>query len=154
MYETLTVMDVLRKKGNGYWAMPPAAMAYDALEFMAEKNIGALLVMDEDRLVGVFSERDYARKVILRGKSSKTTAISELMSKPPICAGKDTSLHDCMVMMTSNHIRHLPILDGETVIGVVSIGDVVAAIIASQEKTIHQLECYITGDEYSLRQAV
>jgi CBS domain-containing protein len=146
MYNTMTVHDILRSKGNGYLAMPPGATAYAALEVMADHNVGALLVMDEGKLVGVFSERDYARKVILLGKSSRSTTIGELMSSPPICASPGSTLHDCMVLMTTNHIRHLPIMEVRTVVGVVSLGDVVGLIIRSQEATINQLENYISGD--------
>jgi CBS domain-containing protein len=149
MYTTMTVKDVLRRKGRGFWAVRPTTVAYDALDLMAEKNIGALLIMEENRLIGMFSERDYARKVILKGKSSKTTSVEELMSSPPICAGPDLTLHDCMVLMTGNHVRHLPVVERGTVIGMVSIGDVVEAIIASQEQTIHELENYISGDDYA-----
>jgi CBS domain-containing protein len=113
---------------------------------MADHNVGALLVMDEGKLVGVFSERDYARKVILLGKSSRSTTVGELMSSPPICASPGSTLHDCMVLMTSNRIRHLPIMEIGAVVGVVSLGDVVGLIIQSQEATINQLENYISGD--------
>jgi CBS domain-containing protein len=114
---------------------------------MAEKNIGALLVMDDKRLVGMFSERDYARKVILKGKSSKTTSVEELMSSPPICAGPDMNLHECMVMMTGNHVRHLPVVENGAVLGLLSIGDVVAETIAGQEEIIQQMENYIAGND-------
>ncbi len=150
MYDSIRVSDILKKKGQGYMGIGPKAMAYDALELMAEKNVGALLVLDEGRLVGVFSERDYARKVILKGKSSKSTTVEELMSSPPICARPQMTMDECMVKMTAHHIRHLPVLEGNRVVGVVSIGDAVAAIIRSQEATIHQLENYICGDEYVL----
>jgi len=153
MYTSVTVADMLKKKGQGYWATMPESTAYSALELMADKNIGALLVMDGKRLAGIFSERDYARKVILRGRSSKTTLVGDLMTSPAITAGPDLSLHECMVLMTANHIRHLPILDRGDVVGVLSIGDVVAAIIASQEETIHQLEDYISGEDYAVRSA-
>jgi len=145
---TVTVKDVLRNKGHGYLGMPPGASAYAALEVMADQDVGALLVLDEGKLVGVFSERDYARKVILKGKSSRSTTVGELMSFPPICASPDITLKDCMVLMTDNHIRHLPVLEHDTIMGVISIGDVVGAIIRSQEATIHQLENYISGDDY------
>lgn len=147
MYASMTVQDVLRKKGKGYWAVSPATTAYDALELMAEKNIGALMVVDGKRLLGMFSERDYARKVILKGKSSRTTSVAELMSSPPICAGPGMSLHECMVLMTGNHIRHVPVLEDGVIQGVLSIGDVVAATIACQEEIIHQMENYIAGDD-------
>ncbi len=145
-----TVRDVLRKKGHGYWGVPPRTMAYDALELMAEKNIGALLVVEGQTLVGIFSERDYARKVILKGKSSRTTTVEELMSNPPICAGLDMTIHECMVLMSQNHIRHLPVLDDGVIVGVLSASDVVTDIIETQEATIHQLEGYIRGDDVEI----
>ncbi|MGE5173904.1 MAG: CBS domain-containing protein [Betaproteobacteria bacterium] len=148
MYSAITVNQVLRAKGHGFHAVGPETIAYDALEIMAEKNIGALLVVECGRLVGVFSERDYARKVILRGKSSKNTTVRELMSSPPITVGLDTSLQDCMVLMTKNHVRHLPVMDHDVLMGVVSIGDVVNTIISEQEATIVELEEYIAGTGY------
>jgi CBS domain-containing protein len=153
MYTSITVRQVLRAKGPGFHAIGPEATAYDALEIMAEKNIGAMLVVENGRLVGVFSERDYARKVILRGKSSKGTTVRELMSSPPITVNMDTSMRDCMVLMTENRIRHLPIMDKDLLWGVVSIGDVVNTIISEQEKAIEDMENYIAGNEYT-REAV
>ena len=151
---TITVNDILRNKGHGYLGMPPGATAYAALEAMAAHDVGALLVLDEGKLVGVFSERDYARKVILKGKSSRSTTVGELMSAPPICASPEITLKDCMVLMNNNHIRHLPVMEKGTLVGVVSIGDVVGTIIRSQEATIHELENYISGDDYPARVAV
>ena len=139
-----TVGQVLKAKGFAYSYIHPARTAYDALEIMAERNIGALLVMEEGRLVGMFSERDYARKVILRGLSSKTTPVRDLMSSPPITTTPDTSIADCMLLMTRNHIRHVPVMEGVSVMGLVSIGDVVNSIISGQESTIQDLESYIT----------
>jgi len=153
MNTTITVRDVLRKKGQGYWATTPEMTAYDALDLMSDKNIGAVLVMEGSRLVGIFSERDYARKVILMGKSSKTTQVADLMTSPAISARLDMTLHDCMILMTDNHIRHLPIVEDGLVVGVMSIGDVVSAIIEGQEETIHQLEDYISGEDYAVRSA-
>ena len=144
MHTPVTINQVLRAKGFGYSSIQSGATAYEALELMAENNIGALLVMEDDRLVGVFSERDYARKVILRGKSSKHTAVSELMTSNPITVTPDRTLPECMVLMTNNHIRHLPVLDGGILLGVVSIGDIVHSIITQQEETIQELESYIT----------
>ncbi|MEK6699620.1 MAG: CBS domain-containing protein [Nitrospirota bacterium] len=154
MNMAITVSQVLRSKGHGFFAISPQATAYEALEIMADRDVGALLVIDEGKLVGIFSERDYARKVILKGKSSKSTTVAELMSSPPICAGPELTLQDCMVLMTSNHIRHLPVLDKGLLTGVVSIGDVVQAVISEQETTIQTLENYITGNEYGARIAV
>lgn len=151
MHSSITVSEMLGKKGYGYWAITPDTMAYDALELMAKRDIGALLVMDGTRLAGIFSERDYARKVILKGKASRTTPAAELMTSPAITAGPEMSLHDCMVLMNGNHVRHLPVVESGSVLGVVSIGDVVKAVIAVQEATISQLEGYISGEEYGLR---
>lgn len=144
----ITVKDVLRSKGSGFFGVGPAASVYDALEMMAEKNVGALLVMENGKLVGVFSERDYARKVILKGKSSKTTTVGELMSSPPICGGPNLTLKECMLLMGSNHIRHLPVLDRGALVGVLSIKDVMNAVIAAQDTAIWQLQNYIAGNEY------
>jgi signal-transduction protein with cAMP-binding, CBS, and nucleotidyltransferase domain len=154
MFTTTLVSDILNTKGHGYLGMPPGATAYAALEVMADHDVGALLVIEEGgTLAGVFSERDYARKVILKGKSSRTTTVGELMSSPPICASPEMNLQDCMTLMTNNHVRHLPVMDEGQVIGVVSIGDVVGNIMRSQETTINQLENYITGDDYPARVA-
>jgi len=144
MQTPITVGQVLTRKGHTYWSIVPSATAYEALELMAVKNVGALLVMDQGRLVGMFSERDYARKVILKGRSSKSTTVGELMTSPPICIGPDRSLRECMVVMTNNHIRHVPVMDQELLVGVVSIGDIVNTIISEQETTIQDLESYIT----------
>jgi signal-transduction protein with cAMP-binding, CBS, and nucleotidyltransferase domain len=149
MYASKSVSEVLHRKGQGYWAVSPHTTAYDALELMAEKNIGALMVMDEKRLIGMFSERDYARKVILKGKSSRTTSVQELMSSPPICATPGMNLRECMALMTSNHIRHAPVVENGVVLGLLSLGDVVAATIADQEEVIIQMENYIVGDDYT-----
>jgi CBS domain-containing protein len=148
MYTAITVKQVMRTKAQGFHAIGPDATAYDALEIMAEKNIGALLVLEEGKLVGVFSERDYARKVILKGKSSKHTLVRELMSSPPIYVDPATTLHECMVLMTEKHIRHLPVIEHGVLIGVMSIGDVVNSIISEQESTIDELQEYIAGTGY------
>ncbi len=144
MHTTITVGQVLNAKGNELYAIAPDATAYQALEAMANRNVGALLVMKNGKLVGMFSERDYARKVILKGKSSKTTTVGELMTAQPICIEAKKSIYECMVVMTSNHIRHVPVMEDGLLIGVVSIGDIVHSIIADQETTIQELESYIT----------
>ncbi len=144
MHTPITVGQVLRSKGHEFWSIAPSATAYEALELMAEKNVGALLVMESNRLAGIFSERDYARKVILRGKSSKSTTVGELMTSPPICIEPEKSLRECMVLMTNNHIRHVPVVDRSMLAGVVSIGDIVNTIISEQDSTIEDLESYIT----------
>ena len=144
MHTMITVGQVLNAKGHEIWSIASGATAYQALEIMADKNVGALLVMDHEKLVGMFSERDYARKVILKGKSSKITTVRDIMTSQPICIEADKSIHECMVVMTTNHIRHVPVTDRGLLRGVVSIGDVVHAIIAEQENMIEELESYIT----------
>lgn len=148
MNTSITVKQVLRSKGHGFQAVGPDATAYDALEIMAEHNIGALLVVESGRLAGVFSERDYARKVILKGKSSKNTTVQELMSSPPITVGPGATMRDCMMVMTENHVRHLPVMEYDVLFGVISIGDVVNTIISEQASTIEELEEYIAGTGY------
>lgn len=148
MNTTESVGKILRAKGYGYHGIGPYATAYDALELMEEKNIGALMVVEEGKLIGVFSERDYARKVVLKGRSSKSTTVKEVMSGAPVFVPATASLHDCMVLMTEKRIRHLPVIDQNTLLGVVSIGDVVHAIISEQKATIEELEEYIAGTGY------
>ena len=143
-----TIGDILRAKGQAIWAVAPDTTVYQALELMAEKNIGAVLVVQEDKLVGIMSERDYARKVILKGKASKNIPVRDIMTERVVYVHPDQTTEECMVLMTNKRIRHLPVLEGERLIGVVSIGDVVKAIISEQEFVIEQLEHYITGDTY------
>lgn len=143
-----TIGNLLREKGYEVWSTRPDATVLDALKLMAEKNIGAVLVMDGDTLVGILSERDYARKVILLGKASKDTPVSEIMTPRVVCVRADQSVDECMALMTAKHIRHLPVLGADDrVIGVVSIGDIGKAIIAHQEFTIAQLEHYNAANE-------
>ena len=122
-----------------------AATVFDALDLMARLDVGAVIVVDEGRLAGIFSERDYARKVILHGKHSKELAVSEIMTTDVLCVRPDDSVEACMALMTDNRVRHLPVVDGEAVIGVVSIGDVVKALLHEQQFVIDQLERYITA---------
>jgi len=139
------VKDILRTKGHRVWLIRPDATVYEALELLAEKNVGAVLVMEDSRLVGIFSERDYARKVVLHGKASKTTSVREVMTERVMYVGPEQTAEECMALMTDKRVRHLPVLEGDQVIGVVSIGDVVKGIISEQEFLIEQLERYITG---------
>lgn len=140
-----TVSSVLHDKGNTIWSVAPDAMVFDALKIMAEKNIGALLVMQKDKVVGIFSERDYARKIVLKGESSRTTAVKDVMTSEVLSVHSEQSLDECMALMTNKHVRHLPVLENGNLIGLISIGDVVKAIISAHEFTIKQLENYITG---------
>ena len=142
-----TVRHLLGRKGKDVWSVTSDSQVYDALTLMASKNIGALLVLDGGKLVGIFSERDYARKVILKGKSSKTTPISEIMTSEVITVGLDHTIEVCMSMMTENKIRHLLVMEDGEVIGVISIGDLVNAIITDQKFVIGQLENYIKGSD-------
>jgi CBS domain-containing protein len=145
-----TVRDILQGKGTEVWSVTPDTTVVDALKLMAEKNIGAVLVLDEDRVVGVLSERDYARKVTLQGRTSKDTAAREIMSGRVVGVEPQQTVEDCMALMTDKRIRHLPVVEGGEVIGVVSIGDIVKAIISEKEFLIDQLEHYITGTPYRI----
>ena len=140
-----TAESLLKTKGHDILSVPPDASVYDALKLMADKGVGALLVMDKSELVGIISERDYARKIILKGKTSKDTLVREIMTAKVIYVKIDTSVHECMALMTEKRIRHLPVFSGEQLVGVISIGDVVKDIISEQEFVIEQLEKYITG---------
>ena len=139
------VSHLLNDKGRDVWSLPPNASVYEAIEQMAEKGVGALLVMEGERLVGIVSERDYARKVILKGKASRQTRVGEIMSHPVICARPELTVEETMALMTDKHIRHLPVVVEEKVVGVISIGDVVRGIIEDHEFHIQQLTNYITS---------
>lgn len=140
-----TVRDILRAKGNQIWRVSPDTTVFYALELMAEKNVGALVVLDGESLAGIFSERDYARKIILKGKASKETSVEEIMSAEVTTVDPGQSVDECMALMTDKRIRHLPVVEGEKLVGLISIGDVVKAVISEREFIIKQLESYITG---------
>ena len=140
-----TVKNMLQGKGNQVWTVAPNNTVYEALELMAAKNVGALVVVEQGKVVGMFTERDYARKVILKGKHSKTVAVGELMTKNVLYVGPDETIDKCMALMTDKHTRHLPVLEKGQLVGLVSIGDVVKSVISDQQFTIQELERYIVG---------
>ena len=138
-----TVRQLLEAKGNRVFSIAPASPVYDALLIMAENRIGALVVLEGEHLVGIFSERDYAREVVLKGKTSRTTPVSDIMSTSVITVSPDHMVDDCMNLMSGKRIRHLPVLENDKVVGVLSIGDLVKETIAYQQYLIKQLESYI-----------
>ncbi len=137
------VSELLRVKGHEVWSVAPDISVYDSLKLMADKNVGALLVLEADKLIGIFSERDYARRVILQGKSSKDTRVEEIMSLEVTSVHPGQSIEECMALMTNKRIRHLPVLEGNHLVGMISIGDVVKVIISEREDMIKHLENYI-----------
>jgi CBS domain-containing protein len=138
-----TVQQILDEKEPRLLTIAPDASVLDALKLMAERDVGALVVLDGERLAGIFSERDYARKIILFGKSSKETSVSEIMTSKVVCVRPEQTADACMSLMTDKRVRHLPVLSGKKVVGIISIGDVVRAMISDQQHTIEQLEQYI-----------
>ncbi len=138
-----TIRKILSEKGSDIWSTTPGSTVYDALQLMADKDVGALPVMDGGKLVGIFSERDYARKVILLGKSSKKTLVKEIMTPHVVYATLDMTNEQCLAVMSARRIRHLPVMDGEEMVGMVSIGDLVRSIMSEQKEMINQLEQYI-----------
>jgi CBS domain-containing protein len=140
-----TVKQLLKEKGSSVLSIQPDATVYDALKLMAEKNVGALLVLEKGKLVGILSERDYARRVILKAKSSLKTPVRDIMIERVRFVRPEQTIEECMALMTEKHIRHLPVLVGDQVVGIVSIGDLVKASIEEKEFMIKQLENYITG---------
>jgi CBS domain-containing protein len=139
----VTAQHLLNQKGFSVYSIHPDATVFDAIAKMAKHDIGSLLVMDGDKLVGVLSERDYARNVILKGKSSPATPVREIMEKRVVCVQPEQTVEECMALMTDKRVRHLPVYEGQKVIGVVSIGDLVKSIISDQKFIIEQLEHYI-----------
>lgn len=139
------VKEILKLKGHAVFSVTPSTTVYTAIEQMCEKNIGGVVIMENDNLVGIFTERDYARKLILKGKSSKDTLISELMTKEVITVTPDSKLEDCMNIMSNKRIRHLPVMENNQIVGMISIGDLVKFIIEEQRSIIEHLEHYITN---------
>ena len=140
-----TVKQLLKTKGQQIWSITPDASVYEAIEQMNDHGVGALLVMENEKLIGVISERDYARKTILKGRSSKTTPVRDIMTRKVIYISPKQTLEECMALMTDKRVRHLPVFVGEKLIGIISIGDVLKAIITDKKFIIDQLESYITG---------
>ena len=140
-----TVRELLEKKGRNVWSIGPDDSVMDALGLMAEKDVGALLVLDGRRISGIFSERDYARKVALKGKTSKDTRVREIMTSDVLFVDPDKTVDQCLALMTDKHVRHLPVLSGGELTGLISIGDIVKEVISDQEFIISQLETYIRG---------
>ena len=140
-----TIASIVKSKGSQIWSIEPEATIYDAIAMMAERSIGALLVVSAGKLVGIVSERDYARKVMLQGRSSKDTQVQEIMTREVLTVTPDHTVDDCMRIITNHRIRHLPVVDQGELRGVISIGDLVRAIIAEQAETIDHLHAYIAG---------
>ncbi len=140
------VKHILNSKGHEIWSVKPNDTVFDAVKLMADKSIGSLLVMNGDKLVGIVTERDYARKVILEGKSSKDSSVKEVMNSKVLCVSPDQTVDECMALMTDKRVRHLPVLDHKHVVGIISIGDLVNAVISEQQILIDHLEHYIQGD--------
>jgi CBS domain-containing protein len=140
-----TVKHILDEKGHSVWTVSPQAKVIAALKVMAKKNIGALVVTHRSKLVGIITERDYARKVVLKGRTSPETPVKDIMTRNVYYVAPDTSAQECMAVMTKNRIRHLPVIDKEKLVGIISIGDIVRSVISQQKIAIDHLENYIMG---------
>jgi CBS domain-containing protein len=145
MKTSYPISSILHQKTSALWSVAPQATVFEAIKLMAEKNIGALLVVSGGRLHGIFTERDYTRKVALQGKTSKNTTVFEILSEKCVTVSPDDSVEDCMRLMTEKRVRHLPVLEGANVVGIISIGDLVNWIISAQNAAIEQMEQYIAG---------
>jgi CBS domain-containing protein len=142
----IPVKDVLADKPEQIWSVAPAATVYQAVELMAAAEVSALLVLDEERLTGIVTERDYARKVILKGKSSRDTRVDEIMTAHLVTIDPETTLQECMSLMTTRRVRHLPVLEGGRLVGIISIGDVVRATLLQQRHTLEEMQRYVSGE--------
>lgn len=140
-----TVAQILQSKGEAVWTVTPSATVYEALSLMSDKGVGALIVTEDGKLRGIMSERDYARKVILLDRSSRDTPVGDIMTAKVLVVSPESTVDECMALMTDKRIRHLPVVDGDDLVGIVSIGDIVRAVISEQRFMIEQLERYITG---------
>jgi CBS domain-containing protein len=145
MNPTGTISEILTQKGATVWSVSPDTTVFEAIVMMTDKNVGALLVTENGKLAGIISERDYTRKVVIKGKSSKTTAVKEILSSQVIHVSPSHTVEECLRLMTDHRFRHLPVLDGDKIVGIISIGDLVNWIISAQHTTISQLQTYITG---------
>jgi len=143
-----TVRDILKSKGNEIFSIPPSSAVLDALQVMAEKGCGAILIVQDEQILGIFSERDYARRVVLQGKTERAK-ITDVMTKDIFYVSPKQTADECMAQMTDKHIRHLPVVDEGKLVGVISIGDLVKTVISQQQDLIHSLENYITGKDYN-----
>ncbi len=140
-----SIKTLLEKKGSHIWTITPTASVYEAIMMMAEKQIGALIVMDDDKMVGIVSERDYARKIVLKDRRSRNTLVQDIMTAKVVCARPSQQIEECMAIMTNGRFRHMPVVEDHKVIGVLALGDLVKVVIAEQKFTIEQLESYISG---------
>ncbi len=140
-----TISEILKKKGSQVWSVTPSTKVFDALKIMADKNVGAVLVIENEQLEGIFSERDYARKVVLEGHSSRELEVKKIMSSKVLFINPQVSVEECMALMIEKHIRHLPVFEDNKISGLISIGDVVKSLLDEKKYTIEQLEHYITG---------
>ena len=140
-----TVRHILEDKGRQVWSVRPGDKVYDAIKMMADKDVGSLVVLDGSKIVGIVTERDYARNVFLRGRASPQTRVDDIMERNVVCVGPDQSIEECMALMTMKRLRHLPVIERDELVGIVSIGDVVKSIISDREFVIEQLEHYIRG---------
>lgn len=145
MNTTGSIDNILHQKGRHTWSIPPGTTVFAAIQLLADKNIGALLVMDGDRLIGMFSERDYTRKIILKGRSSRATQVGEVVSTPVLTVSPEHTVEECMRLVTEHRVRHLPVVEGGKVVGIVSIGDLVNWTISAQTAAIQQMQSYIAG---------